>query len=233
MRAVVSDGEVLIRRRYRRTADGLTLPVQLQVLEADYLDSNKTLDLPGGVIVNGVEFDLLGRRVAYWLFEEHPGSGVTFGNNTSKRVVAKDIIHVFKPGRPDQARGISWFTTVVLTLKDLDQYEDAELMRQKIAACFAAFVSDASGAGTAIGTEDPDDSTIETLEPGMIHQLPAGKTVTFGNPPSVTSDALPIRNLRKIAAGLGISYEALTGDYSMVNYSSARMAMEHADPAAL
>jgi capsid protein len=77
MRSVSVDGEILIRRRYRRPTDDLTLPLQLQVLEADFLDHAKqSLDSQaGGPIIQGVEFDLLGRRAAYWLFEQHPGSG--------------------------------------------------------------------------------------------------------------------------------------------------------------
>ena len=61
------------------------------------------------------------------------------------------------------------------------------------------------------------------MEPGMIANLPVGKDVKFGNPPTVTDSKFADRNLRKIAAGLGVSYEDLTGDYSQVNFSSARM----------
>jgi capsid protein len=54
-----------------------------------------------------------------------------------------------------------------------------------------------------------------------------------------------VRTLRRVAAGIGVTYEDLTGDYSNVNFSSARMArlshwgnvndwqMEHAVPAVL
>ncbi len=223
MKAIASDGEVLVRRRYRRPSDGLVLPLQIQMLEADFLDTSKDGEsASGGKIINGVEFDKLGRRAAYWLFEEHPGSGSSF--ELSKRVPAKDILHVFLPGRTGQARGVSWFASAIVSLKDLGEYEDAELMKQKIAACFAAFVTDADGLGTAIGEEDEDDDTIEQFEPGMVANLPSGKQVTVANPPGLTSDTLPIRNLRKVAAGLGIAYEDLTGDYSQVNFSSARMA---------
>jgi lambda family phage portal protein len=95
-------------------------------------------------------------------------------------------------------------------------------MRQKIAACFAAFVTD-DGAGSAIGEQSTTDELVETFEPGMIQRLTPGKNVVFGNPPTVTESGFDTRNLRRVAAGLGVSYEDLTGDYSQSNFSSARM----------
>jgi len=230
MDLVPCDGEVLVRRRWRKASDvgssgeKLALPFQLQLLEADQLDSAKTEDTSsaGGKIVQGVEYDLLGRRAAYWIFPEHPGAQSTTGS-VSRRVPASEILHIFKPLRPGQARGLSWFAAAILTLKDFDEWEDAELMRQKIAACFAAFVSDTTGEGAAIGEEDEDDETVDTIEPGMIHQLNDGETVTFGSPPSVTSEGFATRQLRRVAAAIGVTYEDLTGDYSQVNFSSARM----------
>lgn len=232
VKSIVTDGEILVRRRYRRAADGLPIPLQLQVLEADFLDTAKDgIDAPaGGPIVQGVEYDLIGRRVAYWLFEEHPGSSSSTGK-VSKRVPARDILQPFYQERPGQTRGVSWLGSVIVGLKDLDDYEDAELLKQKIAACFTAFVTDRDGGGggtiatTAgqLGTQSATEDLVEELEPGQINHLAGDKEVTFGNPPQVTVDNFTVRNLRKIAAGFGISYEDLTGDYTLVNFSSARM----------
>lgn len=41
MRTVVESGEVIVRRIPRRLEDGLPIPLQLQVLEPDYLDDSK------------------------------------------------------------------------------------------------------------------------------------------------------------------------------------------------
>ena len=40
-RAMEQDGEVLIRLRARRLEDGLPVPLQIQVLEIDWLDSQQ------------------------------------------------------------------------------------------------------------------------------------------------------------------------------------------------
>ena len=222
MRAIVTDGEVLIRRRWRRVEDKLSIPMQLEVLEADFLDTRKNgmLGVQGGPIINGVEFDPIGRRVAYWIFEQHPGSQFQ-RSAVSRRVPASEIRHVHLVERPGQCRGASWLGTAIVTLKELDEYEAAELVKQRIAACFAAFVTDTDGTASPLGEQTAVD--VETFEPGMIHHLAPGKNVTIAAPPQVTTDTFTTRTLRKVAAGLGITYEDLSGDYSQVNYSSARM----------
>jgi capsid protein len=45
------------------------------------------------------------------------------------------VRHIFKVKRAGQARGPSWFGPVILRMKDLDEFEDATLMKQKVAAC--------------------------------------------------------------------------------------------------
>jgi lambda family phage portal protein len=223
MRTVPEAGEVLIRRHWRQSTDGLPLPLQLQVLEPDYIDTSKdgVNGEAGGQIIQGIEYDKRGRRAAYWLFESHPGS--TWNVGVSKRVPAADIAHVFLQKRAGQARGISWFGAAIVPLKDLDEYEDAELMRQKIAACFAAFVTDPEGATGGMGEASTTDPLVETFEPGMIQYLPPGKEISTANPPTVVEGSFTNRHLRKVAKALGVTYEDLTGDYSQVNFSSARM----------
>lgn len=229
MRTIVESGEVLIRRRWRRPEDGLAVPMQLQVLEPDYLDTSKdgVTGPAGGPIVQGVEFDMLGRRVAYWLFDQHPGSrGLFAGSVTSRRISADNILHVFDQERPGQVRGISWFASVDVRLHEFDEYEDATLMKQKIASCMAVLVTDLDGAGAPLGQGGTVASgqLTDTLEPGMIIPLPPGKQVTVANPPAANDhQSFSATALRGVAAGLGVTYEDLCGDYSQVNYSSARM----------
>lgn len=210
---VVTSGEVLVVRD-----DTSNRGMKIKVLEPDYLDTLKV----GDNIESGVEMDQRGRPVAYWLFDRHPGSDRAVA--TSRRHDARDVCHVFLVERPEQIRGVSWLAAAVLKLKDFDDYEDAVLMRQKIAACFAAFVTDIDGSGSTIGGEGGDDE-IDSFEPGTIEYLPPGRDIKFADPPSMTdNDSFSANTLRAIAAALNVTYEDLTGDYSRVNFSSARMA---------
>jgi lambda family phage portal protein len=224
MRTVVESGECLVRRRLRRPEDGFSLPLQLQVLDPDFLDTDKDGPVPGsGRIVHGVEFDGIGRRVAYWLFPEHPGSSTsTLG--ASVRVPAETVRHIFRPMRPGQVRGPSWFAPVLVRFRDYDEFEDATLMKQKIAACLAVITSDVDGTSTPLGTVDEEAPSIDSLEPGMIMNVPPGRSINVVQPPAVADyGAYSQTVLRGIAAGLGVTYEDMTGDYTKLPFSAARM----------
>lgn len=231
IRTIAESGEVIIRRRYRRNSDNLPIPIQIQVMEPDFLDSSKDGALENGhEIRNGIEFDKRGKRVAYWLFDQHPGENTVFKYSyTSFRIPASDIIHAFDPKRAGQSRGYPWVAAAIRRLKDFDDYEDAQLVRQKIAACFTAFVHDMNIAGGAAGAtglakEGPTENQLDFLQPGIVEHLPPGKDVKFPSPPGVENYDEYTRNiLRGVAAAYGITYEALTGDYSNVNFSSGRM----------
>ncbi len=228
MNALVSDGEVLIRRRRRQNRDGLPLPFQLEVLEIDHLDNSRDRLLASagaeGEVREGIEFDAIGRRVAYWLYPEHPGA--TWGLRTSlvsRRIPANEVIHIYRQDRPKQMRGVSWFAPVALALQDLADGQDAQIMRQKIAACFAAFRV-APEAEFTSPSRDNDPAGLATMVPGRIQNLAPGEDIRFAQPPSVEGyDKFTRLILQTVAGGLGITYEALAGDLSQVNFSSARM----------
>ena len=222
MNTVQDSGEVIIRRRWRRGSDGLALPFQLQVLEPDFLDTLRDGTLANGNVVReGIEYDQIGRRVAYWLYREHPGA--TDRNFTlqlsSSRVPSEDVLHVYRQDRPGQMRGVSWFANVALALQDLADHQDAQLLRQKIAACFAAFRIP----GDNVDGDDPAELS-ETISPGRIQNLGPGEDIRFATPPGVEAyDEFKRSVLRDICAGWGVTYEAVSGDLTGVNFSSGRM----------
>jgi len=234
METVARDGEVLLVRYKRKAADGLALPFQIRVMEVDYL--NPWIDagkMVGKVpqkhyISQGIEYDPDGRRVAYHLYREHPGSLFAGFNQDTVRIPAEDVIHLYRVDRPGQSRGVPWGASVIMSLWDLGDYEDAELLRQKIAACFAVFWVD-NESRTKLAS-DPDAMASDTglsvdmLEPGMQQRLPPGVDVKFATPPTTQGFETYMRaNIRKVAIGFGVPYEALAGDLSQVNFSSGRM----------
>ncbi|HEY6033987.1 MAG TPA: phage portal protein, partial [Kofleriaceae bacterium] len=229
METIAESGEVLLVKQPAATVDGLPVPLRIHVLEPDYLDINRNgiMGPDGGPTYNGVEFDKFGRRTAYWLYTTHPG-GMRLQTTQfySIRVPADRVIHVYRVDRPGQIRGVSWLASSIIRLKDFDDFEDAELMQQKIAACFAAFVTDVDGSAGPLtqGGEDVNGAPIDQLSPGHIAYLKPGKDVKFATPPTTQDGQFSTRVLRRIAVGLGIPYETLSGDFSQVNYSSARMA---------
>lgn len=232
-RAMEQDGEVLIRRRARRPGDGLSVPLQIQLLEIDWLDTSKSgAAVGGGQIVNGVEYDVLGKPRAYWLFTSHPGDTVRAKIGiTSKAVPAADILHLFAPSRPGQGRGVSRFASVIARTRDLMLYEDAELARKNLETRFGVAVSgDVSALGsnefttTPIAPGDRPYGDLGELPSGGIMQFPAGLNVTTVDPKPAGGYVEYCKfALHLIASGIGVPYESMTGDMAEVNFSSARI----------
>lgn len=223
-------GEALVRfvpTKMRRTGD---VPFRLQVLEPDFIDSSKSSTRADEALIrNGIEYDAAGVPVAYWLFDAHPGdSGIVTMRRgfQSSRVPASELLHYFKPLRAGQSRGITDFAAVLVRLRALDDYDDAEVMRKKIAACLAAFVTTPQGlpgASIAPTTLDADGRRVEQFAPGMVGYLKPGEGIEVADPkPSGDYKDFNSVQLHAIAAGLEIPYELLTGDLSEVTYTSHR-----------
>lgn len=231
LRTVVNSGAALVMMPVDADAEDGMIPLRLRVLEPDYLDTSKDGALAGGGrISQGIQIDARGRRVGYHLYQEHPGAAGRL-TSESRFVPAAEVLHIYDPERPGALQGVPWAAAAMPKLNDLDEYEDAALMQKKIAAMFAAFVEDIDGMGTAIGAlpgveEDAEEAELlETFEPGQIQYLPSGKKITFATPPQhADHESFTANAARRIAAAYDITYEDLTGDYSKVNYSSARMA---------
>lgn len=235
-RAMVEGGEALIRIRYRRPEDRLAVAVQLQVLEPEHLPVTlNTQAANGNVIRAGIEFDRLGRRIAYHLYRSHPddgavapmsGDGSRAGGLDTVRVDASEIIHLFRPLRPGQIRGEPWLARALVKLHELDQYDDAELVRKKTAAMFAGFITRGSPEDNLLGEGLPDAAGVSLagLEPGTLQILEPGEDVKFSQPADVGGSYTEFLRMqfRAVAAAMGITYEQLTGDLTQVNYSSIR-----------
>lgn len=230
-RTVFESGECLVRLRTRPAEDKLEIPLQLQVLEPDYIDSTKTGDVSGGGwIWAGIEFDAIGRRVAYWLYPEHPGEVAAFRrkNFVSNRVPAESVQHIYEKLRPGQARGVPRLASSMLRMRDLDDYEEAELVRKGYEACFMAVVtgSDSNRTLSASAIDSSTGKRVETISAGMIAYMDDAQDVTFGQPsPMGGYGEYTSSHLHAIAAGAGVTYEQMTGDLSGVNFSSIRAGM--------
>lgn len=231
-RAMLEGGECLIRLRPRRPEDGLSVPLQLQLLEPEHLPIHLNTDLPSGNVVRaGIEFDNLGRRLAYHLYRSHPDDGRLApmsgqGGRETVRIDAREIIHLYRVLRPGQIRGEPWLSRALVKLNELDQYDDAELVRKKTAAMFAGFITrqNPEDALMGEGAANGEGIALAGLEPGTLQILEPGEDIKFSDPADVgTSYSEFLRTqFRAVAAAIGITYEQLTGDLSGVNYSSIR-----------
>lgn len=235
-RAMEQDGEVLIRLRARRPDDNLPVPLQLQLLEIDWLDSSKTMPSGNDQIVNGIHYDALGKVVGYWLFDQHPGEvGVKFrGRATSHFVPASSIIHLYTPDRPGQGRGFPRLAPVIARVRDLQLYEDAELQRKNLETRLGVVASgdveqmaNPPSPGEAVDTAAAKTGDLGPLQSGSIVKIPGASTLTVIEPKAAPGYVEYVKyQLHLIAAGFGVTYEMMTGDVSQTSFSSARVRLQ-------
>lgn len=235
-RAMFEAGECFIRFRARRPSDGLSVPLQLQLLEAEHLPLSHNEDLgEGRTIRAGIEFDAIGRRVAYHFLKSHPGDlTLNFSGLLKTIVPASEVMHLYRPLRPGQVRGQPGITPGMIRLYLLDSYEDAELDRKRTAAMYVGFITkkaaDDADPVTSSPTEAEDgglaalDVGTADLQPGTLQVLLEGEDIKFSAPVEVggSYEAFMFRSLCAISAALGLPYHVLSGDLSKANYGSQR-----------
>jgi lambda family phage portal protein len=139
------------------------------------------------------------------------------------RIDAADVLHLFRPDAAGQTRGMSRLASVLLRLRELDSLTDGQLVRLKIGALLAGFVTDADGTLLQDGATPGEAS----LEPGTMQRLRPGESVEFSKPPEIgaESNAFQKAVIREIGAGVGVPSFMLDHDLSEVNFSSARTAI--------
>ena len=199
-RTMAESGECLAIRRFVKDPRK-KIPLEIQVLEPDHLDTMKDSHKRSSTEpfdCMGLHFGASGKRIGYWIHPNHPGEAVGIGN--SVLFSSAEVIHAFRRERPGQIRGIPWLAPCILRLKDLADYEDAQLLRQKIAACFSVFITELEG------ERAPDEETeIDRIEPGRVEYLPPGKGVAFASPPGAENyDSYTRQVLHGIAIGTGL-----------------------------
>ncbi|MDX9862019.1 MAG: phage portal protein [Rhodospirillales bacterium] len=230
-REVFIAGEVFFRFRPRRPEDGLTVPLQLQMIPSEMLPLARTEVLPSGnTLRQGIEFDRIGRRVAYHFLRRHPGDVTDPGLvGETVRVLASEVVHIVDPVDAGQLRGVSRFAPAIVKLFLLDQYDDAELDRKKVAAMYALFV-------TTPAPGEPFDMAEETgadgertmdVQPGQVVMLEPGEEIQTSAPADVggSYEAFQYRTLLQISAALGVPYAYLGNDMLKANYSNSRLAL--------
>jgi lambda family phage portal protein len=259
-RARLESGEVFARLRYRRPGDGLAVPLQLQLLEADlcplgYNDVTRN-------IRQGIERSRTGQRRRYWMHREHPReTWMPPDPNRLTGVPAEEILHHYLPDRPGQLRGAPEGLSTLVRARNLDHFESAELNRKKHRARFVGTIhkenpednpiTDAPAnpvlvdyqnqlaaveASAEYAAEDPaalaqaaelrdrilqeqERKTFVDVEDGYLLQLALHERadLAHGDAGGANDAAFMRSQLQGIAAGWGVPYELLSGDYTGAN----------------
>jgi lambda family phage portal protein len=231
-------GECFVRLRPRLASDGLSVPLQLQILEPELCPhTHTTLALSGQRIKAGIEFSPIGRRVAYYFHPSRPGDVDDFDLSTLVRVPAENVIHLYDPQRPGQLRGRPHLTPALIRLFELDKFEDAVLLRHQLQNMFMAFLNRTATPGVddtlnpltgGVLPLDPAGKPMLEMAPGTFNELDPGEQVTFSDPPDMQGGYTDFirQQLIGACAAHGVPYETLTGDMSHVNDRTVRVILQ-------
>ena len=220
-----TDGEIFVRivtgAKYKY---GMTL----QLIEADMLDTQHNVENFGNTKNNikmGIEHNEFNVVIAYHFLTRHP-STTSYDHRGRKyvRVPADEIIHLFKPERVAQSRGIPWMHTSIRRLDMIGGYEEAELVAARAGASKMGFYYTETGEEYQGQDKEADGSLIQEAEAGTFEQLPNNIKFQEYDPqhPTGAYNYFLRGTLKGVAAGLGVAYTSLTGDLEAVNYSSIR-----------
>lgn len=223
-------GESFGRMRTRLLSDGLPVPLQIQLLPTEMVPLDYQQPNGANSVIQGIERNPIGQRVAYWMYRQHPGELASFGvtSGLPYRVDAVDVVHLYNVTRIGQLRGLPWLAAAITTLHQINQYVDAELLRKQMTAMVVGFITRTAGAdvsaeeiASAWGEvkEKLGDLPSIGLEPGTMQYLDYGEDVQFNNPNGTDGNYDPFlaSNYRAVAAAAGVLYEELTGDWSKSN----------------
>ena len=216
LRSVARDGGCLIR--LVRGADN-PFRFAVQVLDIDALDVGfNAITTEGRAVRLGVEHDEWDRPVAFYI--------TTTDGLAAKRerVSAREIVHVMRAERPGQTIGVPWCASAMSGIQMLGAFAEAELVAARVSACKMGFYTRSESGEGFTGEALPDGALVDSTSPGSFHQLPAGTDFKTFDPqhPNGNFGEFVKSQLRGIAGGLGVSYNALANDLESVSYSSMR-----------
>jgi lambda family phage portal protein len=194
-----------------------------------------------GVQVNGYM-----KPEGYWILKAHPGDQMWWNTDgyISDFHPADEFIHPFKKTRITQVRDVTWLCGIMRDLRMLDGYDEAAIVAARTGAAKMGFITreygdpgdpytgpraqpnDANGGAGDGGDGSGVGDMRMDADAGLIEDLSQSPGLKFEKwdpayPHEQYDQFMKVR-LRRIGAGLDMSYYAIANDLTEVNFSSIR-----------
>jgi lambda family phage portal protein len=258
--SVFTNGEALATVEWKKSLNGNR--TCLHLLSPERLSDPRGIQDRSGKRRMGVDRDKHGAPIAYHIREALPSDIMLWGGAAQQfawRLVPRytpwgrqNVLHFYEQDQPDMTRGITGFTTALLPMRLLQDYNITELESAAIRATYAAVIESelkyedamkvigAEHAG-AIASNPPIDFALRMMAENakfykgqefkfgkskVAHLLPNEKLhMVQGNQSVSALKDFNSVNLYTLASALGVDYATLTKDFSATNYSGARAAL--------
>ena len=243
-------GEIMASAEWIEDRPSAPLKTAIKMV-SPYRVSNPHGRIGGDSLREGVATDRYGAATGYWVRNSKATGLFGSGMDQDWVFVPREtewgrtrFIHVFEPTDDGQTRGKNQFLSVMQQLKMLSKLQDTALQNAIVNAMYAAVIEselDSSAAMQIIGGEQGPEQ-LQSLLSLMLdyhegadirmdgvripHLVPGERLnlMTSKNSDNGFSD-LERAFLRYTAAGLNVSYEQLSRDFSNASYTSARAGM--------
>ena len=240
VRSVELNGEAFLIKVKNRSLNDYGFSLQIidpqRIPSALLLEANER----GNKVINGVEVNAYGKPVAYYLtqkddqFNAYNQHG---GKQSYDRIPAEDCIHIFEADYIGAKRGFPRLASVLPSLYQMEQFEDAAVVNARVGACTSLLLQQSAemeAPHTPADYEkdengniiypDPKEPTPPTLTPGSSNFLDPGVTATTFDPTYPNNEFGPFRKalLQTVAVGVGCNYSNLASDGNATNFSTMR-----------
>lgn len=234
----ISDGDFFIRTVSKKSVNkfGFTL----QLITAEWCDRFlNTILANGNVVRMGIEYQMtdwgIGEPVAYYFIKRQPmdwqfsipGAFNPAPTDMHTRIPASEIIHYSRCVDAEGTRPAPWIASIIPKARQLDQYELAEVVAAREAACKTGFFySDVVPTGGDFEKPDMKGVPRDQLSPGGKQALPWGVKWQANDPKHPNGNFETFRKgmVRSISAGMsGADYNTLANDLENINFSAGRL----------
>lgn len=174
------------------------------------------------VTIDGITYDPYGNPVSYRILVSHPSDG-NLAEERAIVVPAANMIHVFRPDRPEQHRGVPELAAALPLFAKLRRYTNAVVASAEKAAEY----------GGILYTEHPTDGTCAQIEPmdavtldiNQLTTMPEGWKMDelYVKAPIATYADFKKEMLSEIGAAMGIPYAIVAGTSAGYTYASAKL----------
>ncbi|HEY8622691.1 MAG TPA: phage portal protein, partial [Casimicrobiaceae bacterium] len=223
----------------------------IQLIDPDRL-SNPQLQFDKQTMRGGVEIDSYGAAIAYHIRKAHAGDWFSAAQSLTWERIPREtrwgrpiVVHDYDHDRAGQHRGgAGVFAPIIQRMKMLVKYDGTELDAAIVNAIFGAYIT--SPFDRELVTESLDDGEKLNVYQQSRAEFHRDNSLLLGEArlpimypgeeinavdakrPNSNFAAFESAVLRNCAAGLGLSAQQVSNDWSDVNFSSAKGALQEA-----
>ena len=219
------DGQVFIRKiKDSKSKYGIRFQL-IDSLDVDVLYNYDYAD--GSRICMGVKVNEHGKPLSYFIRKNKSLDYYLQGDR--EQIKADQIIHIYKKLYPNQVRGYTPLSAVLLTLNSIEQYKRAQINASILNSCFMGIWQKNSASADAYAQYDQQEvdsngDIASELESNVFRFAPQGYSLNqiANNHPNSNVGGFFKAMLKGVAGALGMSYNKISSDYESTSYSSLR-----------